>query len=220
LALRQSPHVAGIAALLVGLLSPSPARATPCKSGHAKAADVDWAYWNGAGIAFTPRAYATFALGFESTLSLFCYTGYPAGHRGNLAEVRFGPWVMAERAIAAGLIEGGLKVHVGAIDHAQWGTYDLRLGAGYGGWDADHRHPHAVVTLAWGARAYPGRRRRVYYDPPGISVELARPWRLFGTYRRALDGSTGHELVFGIEITPAFALPPHDHWQFIGDNSR
>ncbi len=103
--------------------------------------------------------------------------------------------------------------------HAQWGTFELRVGGGYGAFD-DGPSPHVALTLAGGARAYPSRRHRTTYNPPGLSLEIARPWRVFGTLRRTLEGAVAHALVFGLEITPAFLLAPRDTWQLIGDNSH
>lgn len=185
-------------------------------------ADLEWVYWVSGGAAFAGHGpKPSIGIGAELTRGLLVFRGFPAGDYGpwlGRAELRWGPWVQASTLGSVALVEGGFKLHLGAFYHASWGTYDLRLGGGYGAWSGE-REPHAAVTLAWGFRSVVGRYTvRGFCDPPARTRPLASGGvlRFFVTHRRTLDRSELRETVFGIELSPELFLPPYSWFRLFG----
>lgn len=178
-------------------------------------AKFEWSYWAAGGALLggaRRSAGASAGIGTELTLGLAQYRGFPSGvpSTANQAELRAGPWFAAATQQDGGLIEGGVKLHVGAVYHASWGTYELRAGAGYGAFP-DGRAFHWAATFAWGVRSVPKRYTlRGFCDPVPERATFAEASiaRLLVTYRRAFDDA-GHQLLIGIELSPTFLLPPY-----------
>src|SRR5439155_22068363 len=104
-----------------------------------KAAKLEWSYWVSSGVTFgdgRKDVRATLGVGAELTFHLFEYRGFPAAQEHSLlgrAESRLGPWFFAsDRFDGTGLVEGGAKIHFGGIAAPSWGTFDARVGFGYG----------------------------------------------------------------------------------------
>jgi hypothetical protein len=235
--MRRSAALAGAAVLLVAragqgqeilLTGPLPPPPPEYWVGSVPAR-LEWSYWmSGGALVSTPHERAgpaAFAgAGAELTVEALRYHGFPSGcygkYRGE-AEVRTGPWVSVATRRFGGLVEGGLKVHAGGVFHASFGTWDVRLGAGYAGHEAEAK-PHLSATFAYGVRGvlkrYPrdrsGQWQRAEPEPPGI-IE-AQVARLFVTARRGLRSGDIEEVVLGVELSPTFLLPPYSWWRFGG----
>lgn len=193
-------------------------------------ATLEWTYFAAGGVVLRDGSNSgpLGAVGSELTFELLRYHGFPSGfyarQRGD-AEVRVGPWAMAATRAGGGLVEGGLKLHFGGIHHASFGTWDLRAGAGYTGYD-DGRAPHFTATFAYGVRSVLARypKDRIQWSDRSRSPELfaeASVARLFFTYRRSLDDAVGSsEIVLGVELSPTFLLPPYSLSRFIGSQPR
>lgn len=193
-------------------------------------ARFEWSYWVSGGIGATRSRHGSNAggqgaIGGELTLQALRYHGFPSGpcyarEKGD-AEIRLGPWVSGATREAGGLVEGGLKAHLGGIYHASFGTWDVRGGAGYGAF-ADGLDPHATATLAYGARSalarYPRTRRQAYSEQPPEPRSFAEASiaRIFITYRYALDRDNLREIMVGVELSPTFLLPPYSLFRFGG----
>lgn len=160
-----------------------------------------------------------FSLGavVEGTFRLTNWDGQRRGG-GDAFEVRAGPWLGFETPLDVVRGEGGLAMTFGQIQHARWGTFGLRLGAGRGS-DAEN---HVVGTLTWGVRYVPGRIHPEYgacsapSEPRAFA--LVSGARLFATLRESLAPSFGdrYEIVAGIEFEPSFFLPPYSGAKWIG----
>lgn len=175
----------------------------------------EWAYWISSGISRTTSKTwgATAGLGFELTVGVATYRGFPAGRclprSTRFGEVRIGPWGSAGIRGEGGLVEAGLKVHLGGLYQASFGTFDLRVGSGYGAFDEGH-YPHASVTFTWGVRSAIGRyHRNAFGKPQALRERLASTSvvRFQITHREALS-IAGSETLFGLEISPSFFLLP------------
>lgn len=170
---------------------------------------VEWTYATTAGYGRTP------VLGVltEGSLPVLRWRGFPSGYSGSHArsELRVGVFASGATRLAGGFVEGGLLFDVSSRYHASWGTFTLRVGAGYGTL-LDERHPTGSITALYGVRSvlskYGGRHVPSWYHEASIA-------RLFGTYRRALRDD-GYELVFGIELSPTFFMPPVTWWRLAG----
>jgi len=119
-------------------------------------ARTEWAYWMSGGALIGPneRRGAIVGLGTELTWSVATHQGFPAGLGAagrRLAELRWGPWLAAATRADGGLVEGGLKLHWGAVDQAAFGTFELRLGAGIAAFSAGSA-PTLDLTLLWPLR--------------------------------------------------------------------
>jgi hypothetical protein len=182
-------------------------------------ARFEWTYWVAVGALSSDARSSLGALGGlggELTVEVLRYHGFPSGYYGGPrgdAELRVGPWVSAVTRSEGGLVEGGLKLHFGGVYHASFGTWDLRLGAGYGAFDPE-RTPHVTATLAYGVRSVRARyakdRVDFYLDEPPrpasfAEASVARP---FLTLRRAFDDAANRELSLGVELSPTFFFPP------------
>jgi len=169
---------------------------------------------------------ASVGWGFELTTGLLQYRGFPAGvlYRGRFreAEVRGGVWGVFAVRPGGGLLEGGLKLHWGALYHASFGTWELRAGSGYGAF-GNERSPHLSFTFAYGIRSALDRySERGACSPPPVprSFGMASVARLFVTYRLSVRDSDLSELVIGVELSPTFLLPPYSWLRLGGGPSR
>ncbi len=178
----------------------------------------EWTFYGAIGDARTRDAGWTpsFGLGAELAWVVGRYHGFPSGAYHGAhgdAEVGVGAWGAASTRGERGLVEGGLKVHDGGGWHASWGTFDLRVGAGYARF-GEGRAGHGVATLAYGVRSalfrYDDYRTR---DALRGKTDVAR---VFATYRRALDGSSASEIVLGLELSPTFFFEPTTWWRVGG----
>jgi hypothetical protein len=189
----------------------------------------EWSYWSmvGASLQRDERArrssHASYGMGVELTTELGRYRGFPSGScysrsRGD-AELRAGPWLSGAAALPGGLVEGGLKLHLGGVYHASWGTFDLRAGLGNAAF-AEGRSPHAVATVTYGVRSVLAR----YHlgDPHCELPQVARPVanasvvRLSVTRRLSLLDPDRQEWQLGVEVSPTFFLPPYSWWRLAG----
>ncbi|MDB4997050.1 MAG: hypothetical protein JWM74_4482 [Myxococcaceae bacterium] len=196
----------------------------PCDSfGTANAAVVETTTWMIAGGGWERAHERTSSLGVlgvgaEATLGpVLRYSGFPANERPHDAELRAGVWAVGVTRFDGALLEGGVKAHLGAIEHAQWGTIDLRVGAGYGAFDTG-RAAHFVATFAWGTRSFLARYGRCGTEPHDRPKRhgfgsIVRP---FVTLRQAADRDPSTQLTFGIELSPTFLLPPYSWWRLAG----
>lgn len=178
----------------------------------------EWTFWNAVGDARTSDDgwKPAFGLGAEIAWVVARHHSFPSGAYGGWhgdAELGVGAWASAGLRGDRGLVEGGLKIHDGGGWHASWGTFDLRLGAGWASF-GEARAGHAVIGVVYGVRSalfrYDERRGR-----PAVrgKTDVAR---VFGTFRRALDGSKASEIVLGIELSPTFFFEPLTWWRVGG----
>ena len=173
----------------------------------------EWAYWTSLGVD-TGQGKPSAGVGAEATTVLATYRGFPSGPYGkmSLAELRLGSWFAGNAELGGGVLEGGLKLQLGAIYHASFGTWDLRAGFGYGTL-ATERVPLWNLTASYGIkRAAPSRySKRGSGDPRPVPrrISLASVARLFVTYRRSLRGEPDSHVVVGVELSPTFFLPPY-----------
>ena len=187
----------------------------------------EWAYWVSGGwrSASHDGSGASVGVGGELTWSLATLGGFPAGvgvAGRRLAELRVGPWLAAATRTEGGLLEGGLKVHWGAVDQSAFGTFELRLGAGV----AAFYHgpaPTLDATLLWGTRSVLGRyRRRSPCEPRATAKPIAESsvLRFFFTQRTSLSSEGDHEFVMGIELSPSLLLSPYSWRRVAGGDAR
>lgn len=174
----------------------------------------EWAYWASQGTD-SRTLKPIFGIGAEVTTGILTYSGFPSGPYGkrrDLAELRLGSWFAGNAELGGSVLEGGLKLHLGAIYHASFGTWDLRAGFGYGTLAAE-RVPLWSVTAAYGIRRASVTRysKRGRSDPSPLprAISLASTARLFVTYRRSLRGEPDSHVVIGVEMSPSFFLPPY-----------
>jgi len=185
----------------------------------------EWAYWVSGGGLTSPheRSGASVGIGTELTWSIATHRGFPAGVAGRrTAELRMGPWFATAVRAEGGLVEGGLKLHWGAVEQSGFGTFELRLGAGVAAFSHGPA-PTLDVTLLWGTRSVLARySRRTPCDPVATAKSLAESsvLRLFLTQRNALSSERGHEIVIGIELSPSLLLPPYSWRRVLGGNAR
>jgi hypothetical protein len=187
-----------------------------------KPAGLEWSQWVSGGAAFERRRSpsALGSIGFELTRQALAYRGFPAGPRGWLstAELRAGPWVTLSTGMRGGAVEGGLDLKAGGVFSGAWGSWDLRLGTGYGAFARD-REPLLSATVLWGVRSVRRRYSRhlaCLPAAPAASVAEASVIRLFVGVRAGLDHSDARELVAGVELSPSMLLPPYSWFRFVG----
>ena len=68
--------------------------------------------------------------GTELTFGTPLWRGFPSGPYGerlDLAELRAGPWFAVFTRAHGVVVEGGPKLHLGAVYHASWGTFPTCL---------------------------------------------------------------------------------------------
>jgi hypothetical protein len=193
-------------------------------------AELEWTYWVAGGAARETGGTlsALGGLGGELTVEVLRYHGFPSGYYGRKkgdAELRVGPWASAATRSAGGLVEGGLKLHFGGIYHASFGTWDLRLGGGYGAFEPE-RAAHVAGTLAYGVRSVPARYAEYPHEVWQEVPPRPRPFaeasvaRVFVTLRRAFDDTGSSELSLGVELSPTFLLPPYSWFKLGGGPPR
>jgi hypothetical protein len=168
---------------------------------------IEWSYFNNAGYGRS----AVFGAGLEASLPVLRWKGFPSGYSHDLSELRIGAFALGNTRPGGGSIEGGLLFDVSSRYHASWGTFTLRVGAGYGSFDA-RRLPEGSITVLYGVRSvlskYGSRHVPRWYNEASLL-------RVFGTYRRALR-EEGQEWIFGIEMSPTFFFPPVTWWRLAG----
>lgn len=188
-----------------------------------KPADLEWTYWMLGGATFEGphgSASALGGIGAELTRQVLRYQGFPAGRSGWLAtaEMRAGPWFAASTRSAGGLVEGGIVFTWDGVFSPAWGTWDLRLGAGYGAFTPG-REPLVSATLLWGVRSvrarYSHHRRCLPAEPPARFAE-ASVIRVFVETRAGTRDADARELVVGLELSPSMLLPPYSWFRFAG----
>jgi hypothetical protein len=181
-------------------------------------ARAEWTWWlsGGGGKDVSDsrsRGRAELGAGSELGFGLLRYRGFPSGAYGRQngdAELRGGPWAAAGTDFHGPIVEGGVKLHLGAVYHASWGTFDLRLGGGYGVFD-DQGSPHVTTTFAYGVRSFLGRyTERGACDPRPVprAHGYGSVLRPFVTVRRPLETDQLYQLIVGLELTPSFFFPP------------
>lgn len=188
----------------------------------------EWVYWT-SGAWRQPRmsndGTILGGVGAEITTGLLSYAGFPSGPYGRRlgrAELRVGPWMQALAGSRRDAIEGGIKLHLGAAYHASFGTYDIRMGLGYGTF-VEHREPYASITFAYGIRSALSRySEHGPCDPVAMprGIATASVVRLFVSYRRPILLPSGDEVLFGLELSPTFLLPPYSWFRLGGGPSR
>lgn len=175
------------------------------------ARSIEWSYFTSAGIG---RA-ASLGAGIEGSFGVLRWKGFPSGYSHDLAELRVGIFGHGATRLAGGYVEGGLLFDVSSRYHASWGTFTMRVGAGYGSFD-ERRAPQGSVTVLYGVRSVLSKYGSRYVPHWYHEASLAR---LFATHRRGLRGE-GHEWIFGIELSPTFFLPPISWWRLAGGPPR
>lgn len=202
-----------------------PLESCPCDAyDHAVPRRVESTTWVLAGVGphagRRPTSAAVLGIGGEATVGpLARYRGFPSSNWGaGEAEVRGGVWAVgATRFDGSARLEGGLKAHLGAINMAEWGTFDLRVGAGYGALDIAPRS-YFVTTFAWGVRSFQQRYGRCggapHDDPKPHGYGSVM--RLFATVRRTANADSNVELTVGVELSPTFFLPPYSWFRLGG----
>jgi hypothetical protein len=183
-------------------------------------ANLEWSYWvtGGGGLDSTGSGerFGVLGAGVEATTQLGALgTKYQYG---GLYEFRGGPWWNVVSDFRGARAEGGYVLSFGQIQHAQWGTYTVRVGGGMGD-DRLGLSPHFVVTLTGGIR-YAGERysERGACDPkPGPkALAMADHFRLFASARSNLADGAPWQFTFGVEFSPTFFLPPYSLGKWIG----
>jgi hypothetical protein len=183
-------------------------------------ANLEWSYWmtGGGGLDTASKGarLGVIGAGVEATTQLATATRQT--QYGGPFEFRGGPWWNIVSDFSGVRAEGGYVLSFGQVQHAQWGTYAVRVGGGLGD-DRLGLSPHFVVTLTGGIR-YAGERysERGACDPkPGPkSVAMADHFRLFATARSTLADGAPWQLTFGVEFSPTFFLPPYSLGKWIG----
>jgi hypothetical protein len=177
-------------------------------------ARTEWAAWLTGGLASPRRANGRWlaGAGAEATFQALRYHGFPglAEFKQGDGELRWGPWVLAGYRDPGAWGEGGLKVHAGAVRSQAFGTFDVRVGLGYGAFELGAQ-AHYTGSLGWGIRTAIGRQQgRGYCDPPArpLSATEASIFRLLFTQRGSLSDTRGLEWTLTLELSPTFFAPP------------
>jgi hypothetical protein len=185
-------------------------------------ARAEWSWWlSGGGGALWRLGKDSLRLGVAGAGAEVSFALAQLGkqHRyGGPVELRWGQWAMGSSDFHGGRGEVGLLMSVGQVAHAQWGTYALRLGGGYGD-DTLGRRPHVVATFTGGVRYVADRYHdRGACDPPARAKDsaFASGARLFATARSTLDTDRAWQLTFGVEIEPSWFFPPYSLHKWIG----
>jgi hypothetical protein len=232
---RDPSSCLGVSALLCVLAAPLPAAAQEIqipgpleacitlliREGVPAVSETSWWLSGGGGlrpVESTGDAVGVFGAGAEVTVGL---TTFGSSRRyGGAMELRWGPWTSLFTDIDGARAEGGLLLSLGQVRHAQWGTYALRIGGGFGD-DGLGLAPHVVATVTGGVRHVKARYQdRGACDPPAKPKPdaFASGVRLFATSRAALEGDSVWQLTFGIELEPTFLFPPHSLGKWIGSD--
>lgn len=154
------------------------------------------------------RDVASLSIGMDATAVVG--TVGSLNHYGGRYEFRMGSWAAYDLLWEPGGVgEGGALFLFTQTQHAQWGTFGVRIGAGYGG---DHAS-HLVVTLTGGVRYVPDR-----VSGQGEEGRFARATgvRIIASFRRSLDRADDAAIIAGIEFEPLFLLPPYSLFKLGG----
>lgn len=181
---------------------------------------VEGSFWTAAGVSRVSdhASRSELGIGTDVTFSLAHYHGFPSGAYGGThgdAEIRAGAWVLGALTGVhdqGALVEGGLEIIDGGGWHSSWGTFDLRVGAGYGSFTGDRR-AHGVATIGYGVRSDLSRygwQRRPNWPRSFAEASIAR---FVFTVRRTSEAT---ETMLGIELSPTFFLPPVTWWRIGG----
>lgn len=129
---------------------------------------------------------------------------------GNRFEFRTGPFVQTALSETSVLGEIGASIVFTEEDHAQWGTFDVRVGGGSG---AVYGAPlsHLVVTATGGIRSFKNR-----FGGEEPDVAFGSVLRLFLTTRWRPGTDYPFDAVFGLELEPTFLLPPWSWMKLAG----
>ncbi|UQA57234.1 hypothetical protein [Polyangium aurulentum] len=220
----RAPHAAAF--LLASLLAfaPRAARAQERAGGRpcirlllieSTPANLEWTWWlaGGGGVQGGGGAPSvsipSLGIGTEATAGL-AQIGSPSRYGGPF-ELRWGPWWGLTTDLEGMRGEGGLTMSFGQVEHAQWGTYALRIGGGFGD-DGLGPAPHLVATLTGGVRYAPARhseRGACDPDPQPKGIAFVTGVRLFASARTALAPQNPWQITFGLEFEPTFFLPPY-----------
>lgn len=152
-----------------------------------------------------PIVFGELDFGAELTLQLTTF-----GSRYNAYELRgggFGAVALSDHAV---LGEVGETLVFTQVEHAQFGTFDLRAGGGVGLFDGEVA-PHVVVTATGGIRSFRNR-----YEPRRPAIAFGSVLRLFLTSRIRPTVDVPVEAVFGLEVEPTFLLPPWSWMKLAG----
>lgn len=182
-------------------------------AGDAHAQDRDfeigpWLGWEGGVEWQGGRQRDVFYLNAGLDVTVSPTTFGSAGY-GGAFELRTGPWLAFHAPTdrkASG--EGGLTMIVTQTNHAQWGTFGLRVGTGYGGDFEAH-----IVATAWGGVRYVPARAG---EGSSGGFPKATGLRVVATYRHTIDPIERTALVFGIELEPDYFLPPYSLFKWGG----
>ncbi|MBK8253818.1 MAG: hypothetical protein IPK82_14280 [Polyangiaceae bacterium] len=143
--------------------------------------------------------------GFDVTTPVWIFGG---GYGGS-SELRFGPWIAYQSLLGVGSMgEGGLTLVLTKTEHAQWGTFGVRMGGGYG---LDNQ-AHFVATFWGGVRYVPVRAGE---SPDGIANKVTGI-RIVASVHHQLDPENISALVFGVEFEPEYLLPPYSPYKWAG----
>lgn len=196
-------------ALAAALAAVAFAVAAP-REAHAQSTDFEvgpWLGWEAGRQWGQARQQDVYALnaGFDATV----IAGVFGGGYGGAWELRSGSWLALRMPGDRGASgEGGWTVVLTQTQHASWGTFGLRVGAGYGG----DREAHVVATLWGGVRYVPARAGQA----PDGPVSKATGIRIVATARRIVDPIDAPSLVFGVEFEPDYFLPPYSLFKWGG----
>lgn len=181
-------------------LGASVARADPA------AVEATWDVGAGVGTRILPEdGLETFGeFGFGGELSFQVGTFEATGNR---FELRTGPFVQTALSDASVLGEVRASLVFTEEDHAQYGTFDLRVGGGYGAVFGEPL-PHLVVTATGGIRSFRNR-----FTPEKPDLAFGSVLRLFLTTRWRPGTDYPFDAVFGLELEPTFLLPPWSEHQ-------
>lgn len=183
-------------------------------------ANLEWTYWVTGGGGFhsdrTNERFGVLGFGMESTSSIF-ETSRKYQYGGPY-EFRGGSWWNMTSDMSGMRAEGGFLFSFGQVNHAQWGTYAVRVGGGMGD-DRLGLSPHFVLTLTGGIRSALGRyheRGACDPEPAPKAIDRADTFRLFATTRSTLAKDAPWQFTFGVEFSPSFFLPPYGLGKWIG----
>lgn len=154
-----------------------------------------------------PRALGFAELDFGGEISFQLGT---FGGRYDAYEFRSGMFIDSAVSDHAVLGELGASLLFTQVEHAQFGTFDIRAGGGAGLYD-DVLVPHAVVTLSGGVRSF-----RCRYREGRKAIAFGSVLRLFLTTRVRPTLEYPLEAVFGVEVEPSFLLPPWSWMKLAG----
>ena len=184
----------------------------------ARPAKVEWTDWISAGAG----SHADLGGGLGFDVGILRGGGNDAHNR---FELRGGPWLAVAATFPGHAAEAGLSLDLGMTSHAEWGDIALRLGAGEADLGGGERLALSA-TLTYGVRSVLARYSMGGGCVTGHGIEIDEPgrparWlahasgvRLFVTARQDVDHRTA--IIGGIELEPAFLLPPYSLGRLIG----